>query len=616
MKRRRKVPDPARIHSFPARTLLVALLGVCALFTAAPRTARADEIAEGRRALKEGRVEEAIAHYQRAVQAEPNRAEAQLGLGQALERRRRWEDALKTYDAAAKLDPRSAEAQRGRGATLAKLGRLEEAAKAYEEANKLDRRFPQAQLGLGETLVQLGRYDQAVAVYEEGVKWGVKTRPLFYEGLGRAEAARGRLKEAEVYLLKAREEAPTMARFHRALGDLYMQRKIPSLAVVSYTQAIDLDKDDLDSRFAMARALGRDGRYNEALDQYKEITKRDSTYEEAYKEMGDIYLRASETNPGFINDALVNLQTYSRLAPNDPDGAALLARAHYKLGHREEARKLLEPVAQAGKLTPEGHLMNGRLVYENKQWAEAVKEFSLAGAKLEDLDVQRYAHSLRMIGRPEAADTLFVTRWVADSLANKPLEKSSNWVLERGKLRYSQGAKDTTKYVEAIPFFQRKIDLDPKSYEAYYYMGLSLRELGRLPESLEALKKASEIAPDKADPRFWQAVVLLKTPGQDAEARKIFEDVARLDSTTTIGAIARQRVGYYVLVEKRYPEAIDLLLASIKIDPKQAQTWVWLGQAYQNTGQRAKAIEAYRKALEIDPNQPDARKGLQQLQSP
>jgi cytochrome c-type biogenesis protein CcmH/NrfG len=40
---------------------------------------------------------------------------------------------------------------------------------------------------------------------------------------------------------------------------------------------------------------------------------------------------------------------------------------------------------------------------------------------------------------------------------------------------------------------------------------------------------------------------------------------------------------------------------------------VWLGQAYQNSGQKAKAIESYRKALELDPKQPDARNGLKQL---
>src|SRR5262249_15291675 len=158
----------------------------------------------------------------------PNRPEAQIGLGNALERRRRWEEALAAYTEAAKLDPRSAEAQRGTGASLVKLGRLEDAAKAYRQATELDRKFPDARLGLGDVLVQLKRYDEAVKVLQEGTGWGAKNAPYFYEGLGRAEAARGNYKEAEVYLLKAREMAPQSPRFHRALGDLYTMRKIPS----------------------------------------------------------------------------------------------------------------------------------------------------------------------------------------------------------------------------------------------------------------------------------------------------------------------------------------------------------------------------------------------------
>ena len=42
-------------------------------------------------------------------------------------------------------------------------------------------------------------------------------------------------------------------------------------------------------------------------------------------------------------------------------------------------------------------------------------------------------------------------------------------------------------------------------------------------------------------------------------------------------------------------------------------TWVWLGQARQNAGDRAGAVDAYKKALELKPGQPDAPKGLKSL---
>jgi len=573
---------------------------------------RADALSDGKRALKDGNAEQAIPLLRQAVKEDPNRPEAQVALGQALEKRRRFDEATTAYQAAIKLDPRSAEAQRGLGVSLVHQGKVEEGAKALQAAIDLDRKFPEAALALGDALVQLKRYDEAVNVLTDGTKWGPKIAPYFYEGLGRAEAARGKVKESEVYLLKAREMAPTVARFHRALGDLYMQRKIPNLATLSYQQAIDLDPNDLDSRFAMARALARDSRFNDALDQYKAIIARDSLYSEAYKEMGDIYVRASYNNVGFLADALRNLETYRRLEPNDPEGGALLAGAYYRMGKKDEALALLTPAASAGKLPPEGHLIYGRLLYDKQDWPGTVRELSAAGAKMDEYDVRRLAQALQKTGNAMAADTLFASRWAADSTAGKTDSKSSDWVLERGKLRYTMGKTDKTQYAAAIPFLQTKTTLDPKSDEAYYYWGLSLREQGQFQDADSVLHKAVELAPNKADRHFWYAVNLVKL-GRDPDARREFESVVGLDSTSSIGAIARQRVGYYLLLEKKWSEAVQYLKDSVRIDPKQSQSWVWLGQGLQNSGQKQEAIEAYRKALALDPNQQDARKGLAQL---
>jgi len=243
----------------------------------------------------------------------------------------------------------------------------------------------------------------------------------------------------------------------------------------------------------------------------------------------------------------------------------------------------------------------------------------MAGKRLEDNDYLRFAHSLWATGATAAADSIYRTRWEADSTAEKDMAKASDWILQRAKLRYQVAKRDTARaqaeYAAGIPFFQRKIELDPKSEEAYYYMGLSLRELKRYEEAQAALKKSVELAPQKADRHFWVGATALNL-GQEAEVRSEFEEVARLDSTTTLGAIARQRLGFYRLLEKDWAGAMRWLEKSVEIDPRQVQSWVWLGQAAQNAGQRERAIGAYRKALELDPKQADARKGLQQLTAP
>jgi predicted TPR repeat methyltransferase len=43
------------------------------------------------------------------------------------------------------------------------------------------------------------------------------------------------------------------------------------------------------------------------------------------------------------------------------------------------------------------------------------------------------------------------------------------------------------------------------------------------------------------------------------------------------------------------------------------QSLIWLAQAYQNSGNRAKAAENYHKVLEIQPGEPNSTKGLKTL---
>ena len=49
------------------------------------------------------------------------------------------------------------------------------------------------------------------------------------------------------------------------------------------------------------------------------------------------------------------------------------------------------------------------------------------------------------------------------------------------------------------------------------------------------------------------------------------------------------------------------------INPADVNTQVWLAQGYQNSGNKTKAIEAYRRALGVDPANADAKKGLASL---
>jgi len=86
-----------------------------------------------------------------------------------------------------------------------------------------------------------------------------------------------------------------------------------------------------------------------------------------------------------------------------------------------------------------------------------------------------------------------------------------------------------------------------------------------------------------------------------------------IDSTSKNAAVAFRQLGYYALLAKDWGQAIELLERSASINDKDVSTLVWLGQGYANSGNRGKAVEAFRKVLVLDPANVDAKNGMKAL---
>ncbi|MGH7727157.1 MAG: tetratricopeptide repeat protein [Candidatus Eiseniibacteriota bacterium] len=610
---RRLHPQPAIVSARSCVGFLLAfgIALVCAL------PAAADAMKDGKDALAGGRTDDAIAAFRTAVAETPNDAQAHLHLGLALERKRSWQAALLEFQKASELDPRLADPYRGQGSVLLRLDRPAEAEAAFRKATDIDRKFPEAQLGLGEALVREKKIPEAIAVLEQGVKFGTKTAPQFYEGLGKAEAARDSLRAAEVWLLKAREAAPNNAAIYRSLGNLYMQRKIPTLAITNYQQAKTLDPSDLDTRMALGDAYYRGQLYNDALGEYKDVVEADPDYIEGYLKLGNLYYLASAADPQRVFQSIETLEKALAKDPNNLEAKALLAQAYFKKGGvegRAKASSLLNEIEATGTFPPEAWRIRGIIQYESKEYRNALASFAKA-PKLEPIDQFRVADSFRRL----AAET-------PDSLAKMPLWQSADSVYARivegdstsadgKKAQFERGrvAWFRKDYAGGVAQLDRAIALDPTNGEAYYYKGLCLRQMGDDEGAIAAMKKAVELSPKRGD--WWlQLGATYDKAKRDDEAVAAFRTAAEVDTVGTTRAIALQQLGYKELVKKNYGPAIESLDESARLDPKQLMTWVWLGQANQNAGNKSRAIECYRKALEIKPGEPNATKGLKMLQ--
>ncbi len=79
-----------------------------------------------------GRLDEALAAYDRTVEAFPEKVDARTGRAETLRAMGRLDEALAAYDRTVEAFPENAVARNGRAETLRAMGRLDEALAAYQ----------------------------------------------------------------------------------------------------------------------------------------------------------------------------------------------------------------------------------------------------------------------------------------------------------------------------------------------------------------------------------------------------------------------------------------------------------------------------------------------------
>ncbi|GIU71488.1 MAG: hypothetical protein KatS3mg003_0967 [Candidatus Nitrosocaldaceae archaeon] len=123
--------------------------------------------AKGYALTKLQRYEEAIEAYNKALEINPNYAEAWNNKGYALAKLQRYEEAIEAYNKALEINPNYAEAWNNKGYALDELQRYEEAIEAYNKALEINPNYAEAWNNKGIALDELQRYEEAIEAYNK-----------------------------------------------------------------------------------------------------------------------------------------------------------------------------------------------------------------------------------------------------------------------------------------------------------------------------------------------------------------------------------------------------------------------------------------------------------------
>lgn len=285
----------------------------------------------------------AMKHWERSLQLDASRADANDSLGYAFLLRDEYEKAETYFRNALALDPNLATAHFRLANTLVHQGKMSEAAAILDRANSLS---AEGHRLLGEAYQHLKQYPRAKASYEAALAANSNLAEAYY-GLSRVLAQLGdddKSKEcwARFSDLKTQKDQEarqmrteydslaitkrSVAQTHTDVGRVYILNQRPHEAEQLWLQAAALDPANTLSRLQLAVHYQQTGNYPEALRYYQDVARLDPGDALVHLNIGRVNLQLNQ-----VPQAEAAFKKVVELAPNRPEGHAALAQVREML---------------------------------------------------------------------------------------------------------------------------------------------------------------------------------------------------------------------------------------------------------------------------------------------
>lgn len=529
-----------------------------------------------------GRVDEALEHYGRALEAAVDDAQA-------------------------------ARIRNNRGNLLRKRGRLDEATAELRRALELDPSYPAPLVNLGLVHVEAGQLGEAVACFRKALELDAADS-MAWQSLGVALSRAGRTEEALRCHEKAIEFDPRDAEswFSKGLDLGALGRREESLPC--FEQALALDPRHVKAWMARGVALGDLGRAEQALQAFDEALRLDPSDPQCWYNRANVHVQA-----GDFDQALQGFRRATELAPDFALGWNNRGLAARQLGLDREAAECLEEFLRRGGWQDEGQNQRVRALVLALRAGIARPQAGPAVIAPVETSGQGAAEKAAEAALDAALPQVVVAATPAPTPVAGPAPER---FVPRRRIAELNDRGDEhfrrKEYGPALTLFEQALQLDPHNVTALNNKANCLFFLGRREEALALHEAVLERAPLMLG-SWLNKGVMEKLLGREAAALRTLRDLqalgpaddrfvqaARAEAAplsqrgtepgprTALGHVA---FGYAAAAEGRLDEAERLLEQAIALAPRQASPWYWKAEALLQAGRLEECLPAYDQAL-------------------
>ncbi len=363
----------------------------------------------------------------------------------------------------------------------------------------------------------------------------------------------------------AKDSARAEAYYNFTIGHIYEQQyeatsaaEYATKAIEAYKKAYALDPKSPVIGERLAEMYWKAQRTRDAVNEAREILKRDPDNLQSRRLLGRIYLRslgdvsAGNGQPETVSRAIEQFSEINRLDPSDTESALWLARLYRLKNEHDKAEGVLRSIL---KNDP-----------ENEAAVEQLTQLLMDGGKSQEavsLLEGITAHSPSPVLLDLLGDAYTQTHELAK--AEQSYRKAAD--LDPSEPSHQRGLGQTLlveeKYSEALAVYQKISEVMPDDSDVYLQIAKIYRELHQLDKAEENLVKARQYAPGSPEVMYNEAMVY--------QAQGRYEDAIRVLSDAVTGikgqsptppsrrrslAILYQQLGQLYRDTQNYPAAI------------------------------------------------------------